>query len=200
MTHFCPNMPLGVVKTGKKENLHVHQKWPCTCKFCEPNFQEFRLKWWRKELFCIVGTSWMGWGRLEWYWHMEMSYLTSLNPQLVKNIAYVGLFARFSVQLFVLIYFATWPRPALTAVRGGVDTLFKYLLWIESNRLPSTIVKYGLQRKIAGNCGSAKRLTSTDRERERRRTKSQNGLLWLWLCLQEWHCIGEQIFKYSEKN
>ena len=29
---------MGVVKTGEKENLHVHQKWPCTCKFCEPNF------------------------------------------------------------------------------------------------------------------------------------------------------------------
>ena len=38
VTHFCPNMPLGVVKTGKKENLHVHKKWACTCNFCEPNF------------------------------------------------------------------------------------------------------------------------------------------------------------------
>ena len=79
VSHFCPNMPMGVVKTGKKENLHVHQKWPCTCKFCEPNFQEFRLKWWRKELFCIVGTSWMGWGRVEWDWYLGMSYLSSLN-------------------------------------------------------------------------------------------------------------------------
>ena len=33
-----------------------------------------------KSFFCIVGTSWMGWGRVEWYWHMGMSYLTSLNP------------------------------------------------------------------------------------------------------------------------
>ena len=31
-------MPMGVVKTGGKENLHVHQKWACTCNFCEPNF------------------------------------------------------------------------------------------------------------------------------------------------------------------
>ena len=24
--HFCPNMPLGVVKNGKKENLLAHKK------------------------------------------------------------------------------------------------------------------------------------------------------------------------------
>ena len=28
-----------------------------------PN-QEFLLKWWRKELFCIGVTSWLGWGRV----------------------------------------------------------------------------------------------------------------------------------------
>ena len=57
----------------------------------------------------------MGCGRVEWYSHMGMSYLTSLNPQLFKNIAYVGSFKHFSVQLFYM-YFATQPRPALTAV------------------------------------------------------------------------------------
>ena len=31
---------------------------------------------------------------------MEMSYLKSLKPQLFKNIAYVGSFKHFSVQLF----------------------------------------------------------------------------------------------------
>ena len=54
-----------------------------------------------KSFFCIVGTSWMGWGRVEWYWHMGMSYLTSLNTQLFKNIAYVGSFKNLSVQLFL---------------------------------------------------------------------------------------------------
>ena len=49
------NMPLGVVKTGEKENLLAHQKWACASNFCEPNFQEFRLKWWRKELFLHCG-------------------------------------------------------------------------------------------------------------------------------------------------
>ena len=56
------------------------------------------------------------WGRVEWDWHMEMSYLTSLNPQLFKNIAKVGSFKHFSVQLFFYMYFTTRPRPALTAV------------------------------------------------------------------------------------
>ena len=51
---------------------------------------------------------------------MRMSYLTSLNTQLFKNIAYVGSFEHFSVQLFFDMYFATRPRPALTAVIAGV--------------------------------------------------------------------------------
>ena len=42
--------------------------------------------------------------------------MTSLNPQLSKNIAYVGSFEHFSVQLFFYMYFAIQPRPALTAV------------------------------------------------------------------------------------
>ena len=65
--HFCPNMPPGLVSNGKKENLLAHQKWACASNFCEPNFQEFRLKWWRKELFLHcgdelngLGTTWMG--------------------------------------------------------------------------------------------------------------------------------------------
>ena len=54
-----------------------------------------------KSFFCIVGTSWMGWSRVEWYWHMGISYLTSLNTQLFKNIAYVGSFGHI---LFNLIF------------------------------------------------------------------------------------------------
>ena len=49
---------------------------------------------------------------------MGMSYLTPLNPQLFKNIAYVGSFEHFSGQLF-----ATRPRPALTAVHRWFDML-----------------------------------------------------------------------------
>ena len=35
---------------------------------------------------------------------MGMSYLTSVNPQLFKNIAYVGSFEHFSVQLFLHVF------------------------------------------------------------------------------------------------
>ena len=44
------------------QNLHVHQKWACTCYFCKPNFQEYRLKWWRKELFLHYGAELNGLG------------------------------------------------------------------------------------------------------------------------------------------
>ena len=53
-----------------------------------------------KFFFAIAGTSWMGWGRVEWDWHMGMFYLTSLNPQLFKNIAYVGSFKHFLCSTF----------------------------------------------------------------------------------------------------
>ena len=36
--------------------------------------------------------------------NMRMSYLTSLNPQLLKNIAYVGSFKHFSVQFFLHVF------------------------------------------------------------------------------------------------
>ena len=52
-----------------------------------------------KSFFCIVGMSWMGWGWVEWHWHMGMSYLTSLNTQLFKNITYVGSFGHYPVQI-----------------------------------------------------------------------------------------------------
>ena len=37
------------------QKLQAHQKWAWNSNFCEPNFQEFRLKWWRKELFLHCG-------------------------------------------------------------------------------------------------------------------------------------------------
>ena len=64
-----------------------------------------------------------------------ISYLTSLNTRLFKNIAYVGSFKHFSVQLFYM-YFTTRPRPALTPL-VYMCTIFafnrflinKYRLW-----------------------------------------------------------------------
>ena len=103
VSHFCPNMPPGLVSNGKKENLLAHEKWACASNFCEPNFQEFRMKWWRKELFLHCGAG-IGWGWVEWDWHMGMSYFTSLNPQLFRNIAYVGFFKHVSVQLFSHVF------------------------------------------------------------------------------------------------
>ena len=114
-------MPLGLVYTGEKDNLLANQKKALASNFCEPNFKEFRLKWWRKELFCIVWTSWMGWGRVEWHWHMGMSYLTSLNPELLKNIAYVGFSSIFLLNFFLHVFCSS------TKIIGNSSSLFH--LW-----------------------------------------------------------------------
>ena len=79
-----------------------------------------------KSFFCIVGTSWMGWGRVEWYWHMGMSYLTSLNTQLFKNIAYVGSFGHI---LFNLIFNVNSNLAESSANCSGGDLPPKPLGW-----------------------------------------------------------------------
>ena len=58
-----------------------------------------------------------------------MSYLTSLNPQLFKkiNIAYVGSFKNFSVQLF----FTTRPSPSLTAVVRDIFISFDPYIFLD---------------------------------------------------------------------
>ena len=53
-----------------------------------------------------------------------MSYLTSLNPQLFKNIAYVGSFNHFSAQL-VLHVFSTQPSRSLQQCREGFKNVSK---------------------------------------------------------------------------
>ena len=58
-----------------------------------------------KSFFCIVGTSWIGWGRVEWHWHMGMSYLTSLNPQLFKKYSICWVFQAFFSSTFFLHVF-----------------------------------------------------------------------------------------------
>ena len=68
---------------------------------------ETKIYFWTRlvqSFICIVWTSWMVCGQVEWDWHMGMSYLTSLNPQLSKNIAYVGSFKHFSVQLILHVF------------------------------------------------------------------------------------------------
>ena len=98
-----------IIQGSACTSLLKRDKIACTPKIslCK---QEFRLKW-----LHIVGTSWIGWGQVKWDGHMWMSYLTSLNPQVFQNIAYLGSFKHFVLICFTCI-FATRPSPALTAV------------------------------------------------------------------------------------
>ena len=114
MAHFCPNMPLGVVKTGEKENLQAHQKWACA--FCEPNFQEFRLKWWRKELFLHCGDELNGL-RPSWMVLTHGNVIFDiLEPPAFQKYSICWVFRAFFCSTFFYMYFANRPRPALTAV------------------------------------------------------------------------------------
>ena len=92
---FAQICPRDLWATGTKKLAYVHKKWACTCYFCKPNFQDFRLKWWRNELFLHCGDEL---NNLVPSW---MSYLTSLNPHLFKNITYIG---SFSVQPFLHVF------------------------------------------------------------------------------------------------
>ena len=96
-------MPLGVVKNGKKIYCYIKNEH-VTVTFVNLIFRNFAWNDDVKSFFGIVGTSWMGWGWVEWDWHMGMSYFTSLNPQLFRNIAYVGFFKHVSVQLFSHVF------------------------------------------------------------------------------------------------
>ena len=97
--HFCPNMPLGVVKDGKMymyiKNEHVH------VTFVTLIFRNFPWNDDVKSFICTVGMSWMSWGRVEWYWHLRMSYLTSLDHQVLKKYSICWVFRALSVQLFL---------------------------------------------------------------------------------------------------
>ena len=110
--------PGDLLTLGRKNYWHIKNELvPVT--FVNLIFRNFAWNDDVKSFFCIVGTSWMGWGRVEWYWHMGMSCYASLNSQLFKNIAYVGSFKHFSVELVLTLfclYFATQTSPSLTAV------------------------------------------------------------------------------------
>ena len=82
---FGSNMPLGPLGKEKKENLLPQQKWPWGSNFCEPNFQ--------LRAFLAL------WGRVEWDWHMGMSYLTlhcwTLSFSKIANICQSSVFQVF---------------------------------------------------------------------------------------------------------
>ena len=82
-------------------------------------------------------------------------YLTSLNPQLFKNIAYVGSFKHFSVQLFYM-YFATRPRASLTEVHFIINSVIILVTSIITNiairndqmfKYGKLVIKYGSPAK-----------------------------------------------------
>ena len=60
--------PWDLLTKRRKKEIYCHITFTaCGSNFCEPNFHEFRLKWWRKEI-CLhcgdelngLGPSWMG--------------------------------------------------------------------------------------------------------------------------------------------
>ena len=68
-------------------------------------FQEFLLNWWSNLLFCIVGTSWMGWGRVEWDWHMGMSYIFDTLDAFQKYCMWWVFHAFFSSSFFLHVFY-----------------------------------------------------------------------------------------------
>ena len=130
MAHFCPNMPMGVRKTGKKENLQADQKWASACNFCEPNFQEFRLKWWRKELFLHcgdelngLGTSWMG-------LILGNVIVVILGPLAFQKYSICWVFQAFFCSTFYMC-FPTRPSPSPTAVVRDIFISFDRYIFID---------------------------------------------------------------------
>ena len=69
-------MTILMFRYWRKKFFSVTNTLAYRVNFSEPNFQEFHLKWWRKELF--------------WHCGDELSVF--------KNTAYVGSFKHFSVQ------------------------------------------------------------------------------------------------------
>ena len=133
----------GGVKTGEKENLHVHQKWACTCNFCEPNFQEFRLKWWHKELFLHCGDELNGLGPSWMVLTHGNVIFDILEPSAFQKYSICWVFRAFFCSTFFYMYFATRPRPALTAVRGD-RTLEQWLiLYLRKLAMRCTCIIFG---------------------------------------------------------
>ena len=104
---FAQTCPWEWLRLGKKENLLFHQKLAWNSNFCEPNFQEFRLRWWHKELFLHCGAELIGLGP---------SWMGLTQGNVILEPSAFQKYSHFSVQLFFYVYFATRPRPSLTAV------------------------------------------------------------------------------------
>ena len=97
---ILPKYALGVIKTRRKKMYMYIKNVYVQVRCANLIFRNFAWNDNVKSFFGMVGISWMGCGRGEWCWHMGMSYLTSLNLQLFKNIAYAGSFEQFFCSIF----------------------------------------------------------------------------------------------------
>ena len=130
----CSKMPLGPLGKMKKRNLLPHQKWPWGSNFCETNFQEFRLKWWRKELFLHCGDELNGIDTWEYIVNPLFSHgnviFDIFEPSAFQKYSICWVFEAFFCSTFFTCYFAIQPRPALTAVHcSNLFALIGSLYW-----------------------------------------------------------------------
>ena len=120
VSHFCQNMPLRVVYTGEKENLLAHQKWACASNFWEPNFQEFRLKWWRKELFLHCGDELNGLGPSWMVLTHGNVIFDTLEPPAFQKYSICWVFRAFFCSTFFLhVFFNSTKTSADSSGKGG---------------------------------------------------------------------------------
>ena len=143
---MAQNMPRGPLYTEKKENLLLHQKWACNSHFCEPNFQEIRLKWWRKELFWHCGDEWNGLGP-SWMGLTHGNVIFDiLEPSAFQKYSICWVFQAFFCSTFFYMYFAIQPRPALKLLNSS-ETLVNmshhgyqnHHLWSRNTALNCTV-------------------------------------------------------------
>ena len=104
---FGQNMPPGLCLVKEEKKLLGIQYFGLLCKFCEPNFQEFRLKWWRKELILHCGDESKG-----------NFIFDILEPPAFQNNTYVGWVFLIN---FLCMYFATRPSLSLTVLSESIE-------------------------------------------------------------------------------
>ena len=149
---WCQITPLTKTRTESLERVWVlvatrlGPTHAFASNFCEPNFQEFRLKWWHKELFLHcedelnkLGPSWMG------LTHGNVIF-DILEPSAFQKYSICWVFQAFFCSTFFYMYFAIQPRPALTLLNSS-ETLVNmshhgyqnHHLWSRNTALNCTV-------------------------------------------------------------
>ena len=99
-------------RPGEKNNYWHMIFNACASKFCEPNFQKFRLKWWRKELPLHCGDELIGLGS-SW---MGLTYgniiFDTLKPPAFQKHSICWVFQTFFCSIFFYMLYATLPSPS----------------------------------------------------------------------------------------